>query len=161
VAGDSYFFLGDALTSFTVTRGFPGASGFGLNHVVDIKPQINNGVITSVKANGLTLEGGSLDLRNATVTLDHGAGTWTNGNWFAALVVQSVPGRSDQMRVCWNAHLPPPPPVTGPPGFEPLVREQPFKRLMCGVYSKQGGAAVGGYLADDVDGKVTYYNGSW
>ena len=162
VAGNgSYFFLGGALTSHTITGGFPGASGIGLNHVVAIEPQINGGVITSVKANGLTLDGGSLDLRHATIALDHGAGTWRSGEWFAALVVQSVSGQPDLMRVCWNAHLPPPPPVTGPPGYEPMVRNAPFKRLMCGVYSKQGGQSVGGYLSDDFSGTVTVYQASW
>ena len=53
------YFLGGALTSYTLTGGFPGASGIGLNHRVEIQPQFNGGVITSVKANGVTLEGGA------------------------------------------------------------------------------------------------------
>ncbi len=161
VSGNDSYYLGGSLTSYTVTAGFPGASGIGLNHIVEVQPQFNGGVITSVKANGLTLEGAPLDLRNATVTLDQGAGTWRSGDSFAALVVQSVSGQPDLMRVCWNAHLPPPAPVTGPPGYEPMVRSAPFKRLMCGVYSKQGGPSVGGYLADDFNGTVRNYSGSW
>lgn len=163
VASDnSYYFIGDALTSYTIGGGFPNASGFGLTGVVAIEPQVSNGVITSVKANGLTLEGSPLDLRNANPAIDASAGTWTSGQWFATLLVQSVSGQPDRMRVCWNAHLPPPPPVTGPPGFTPLVREAPFKRLMCGVYSnKQVGPDVGGYISDDFAGTVTVYSAAW
>jgi hypothetical protein len=162
LAGDNFYYLGGALVSHSIGGGFPGASGIGLTGFVAVTPVINGGVITSVTANDLTLEGASLDLRNVNPAINASAGTWTNGQWFATLLVQSVSGQPDLMRVCWNTHLPPPPPVTGPPGFDPLVREAPFKRLMCGVYNnKQAGPDVGGYVIDDFAGKVTTYSASW
>jgi hypothetical protein len=139
---------------------FPGASGFGLWDVVNVQGNFNDGVIHSVTANGMTLTGLSLDLRNAELQVEATAGTWTNGRWFASLVIQSQ--GADLMRVCWNVHLPPPPPVTGPPGFEPVVREADFKRLMCGIYSRtETGRDRGGYMVDDYAGQVTTYTGRW
>lgn len=154
--------LGGQLQSFIVTGGFPGGSGIGLWEDVKVEPIVNGGVILGVNANGLRLEGAQLDLRNVNPALNAAAGTWTSGNSFASLVIQEVPGRADLMRVCWNAHLPPPPPVTGPPGYTPLERSALFKRLMCGVYKRDaGGTDVGGYLIDDMNGDVRTFVGSW
>ena len=157
--GDGYFYLGGAYTTYVVARVFPGASGFGLWEQVDVKAQIDNGVIKGVTANGLQLQGAPLDLRNSDPRIDATAGSWRSGQWFANLVIQSSEG--ENMRVCWNVHLPPPPPVTGPPGFDPVVREPAFKRLMCGIYPKAGGRDVGGYVADDYAGDVRTFSGSW
>ena len=61
--GDGNFYLGGAYTTYVVARVFPGASGFGLWEQVDVKAQIDNGVIKGVTANGLQLQGAPLDLR--------------------------------------------------------------------------------------------------
>ena len=160
--GGGYYFLGGALSSYTLSGGFPGGSGIGLWHRVDIEPIASGGVIVAVKANGLTLEGAPLDLRNVDPGIDANAATWSSGEWFATLLVQSVPARADLMRVCWNARLPPPPPVPGPPGYTPLTRTEPFKRLMCGVYNRdKAGPDVGGYLVDEFSGVVGTYSGAW
>ncbi|MEO7937145.1 MAG: hypothetical protein ABIR55_00825 [Burkholderiaceae bacterium] len=160
-AGD-YFLLGGKLQSAVVSGGFPGASGQGLWDAVSVEPVMNGGVIMAVKANGLTLEGAQLDLRNINLALDAAAGTWRSGTSFASLIIQEVSGRADLMRVCWNAHLPAPDPVTGPPGFVPLERSAMFKRLMCGVYRRDAGATdVGGYLIDDLNGNVRTFVGNW
>jgi hypothetical protein len=161
-AENTYYFLGDALVSHSMGSGFAGASGIGITGLVSVEPVANDGVIVAVKANGLTLEGAPLDLRNVNPAIDAAAGTWTSGEWFATLLLQSVANRPDLMRVCWDTQLPPPEPVTGPPGFSPVVREAPFKRLMCGVYSNsQPGPDVGGYVVDDFNGTVTTFSGTW
>ncbi|MBA3479277.1 MAG: hypothetical protein H0T52_12910 [Lautropia sp.] len=66
------------------------------------------------------------------------------------------------MRICWNANLPPPPPVAGPPGLPTIVYTVPLKRLMCGVYSKAVPAQdVGGHVEDDFNGTRRTFRGSW
>jgi len=121
----------------------------------------SDGVIDAVNANNLLLVGPQLDLRNVDPAVDAAAGTWTNGEWFAKLVVQSDES-PDLMRVCWDVHLPPPPTVTGPPGTPPVVYTVPLKRLMCGVYSRtQEGPDVGGYVEDDFNGEKRIFRGSW
>ena len=158
----SYYFLGGAMTTHVIGGGFPNASGLGLTHVVTVEPQVSNGVITGVTANGLSMEGPTLDLRSANLPYDRDPIAWTNGQYSVKLLVQSVSGQPDSMRVCWDAHLPPPTPVAGPPGFVPQVRSEPFRRLMCGVYSnKQSGPDRGGYVIDDFGGKKTTYTANW
>ena len=127
-----------------------GAGGVGLAAVVDVKPQMDNGVITSVTANGATLEGPTVDLRSADLPLNEGAATWSSGNSSATLLVQSVNGQSSLIRVCWDVVLP----ASG--------RVEPLKRIMCGVYDvKQPNKDVGGYIRDTIGSAVTEYNGSW
>ncbi len=116
----------------------------------------SDGVIDAVIANGMTMTGPQLDLRNVDPQLDATAGTWSNGKWFARLVIQS---QGELVRVCWNAYLPEPPPVTGPPGYKPLVRGADFKRLMCGVYS--GSREAGGHVQDDFAGTIRTYTATW
>jgi hypothetical protein len=123
---------------------------------------MDGGIIRSVRANGVDLQGAPLDLRNVDPAIDASAGEWRSGAWFAKLVIQSVAGNQDLVRVCWDAHLPPPPPLTGPSGTTGSVRDQPFKRLMCGVYSKsQPGPDRGGYVSDDLGGTISTYSASW
>jgi hypothetical protein len=159
--GNSYF-LGGRYESFIITGGFPGASGIGIWHWVRIEPAASNGMIYAVTANGLTYSGAQLNLQTVNPVIDQTTATWTNGPYFVSLLVQSVPGRSDLMRVCWNAYLPPPDPVTGPPDYTPLVRTAPFKRLQCGIYDRaQPSPDRGAYMIDDYDGRVVTYTGAW
>lgn len=154
------YFLGGALSSHSLGRTPWGP--IAIDALVNVSMVGSEGVIYAVKANDLTLEGPPLDLRSVDPALDATAATWTNGPWFASLVVQSVPGNEALMRVCWNSHLPPPPPLTGPPDVPPVVRTVPLKRLMCGVYGRSAASRdVGGYVVDDFDGVVTTYRGAW
>lgn len=144
----TYYFLGGKMVSHS--QGF-GPTGPRPAAVVDIKAQINNGVLTSVEANGVNLEGPSLDLRSAPVPVgEEPANTWTSGSSTASLVVQSVNGEPNLMRVCWRVNLP------------TSERVEPLKRLMCGVYDiRQPGKDVGGYVEDTIGSNVTAYTGSW
>ncbi|MGE0312978.1 MAG: hypothetical protein AB7P21_15310 [Lautropia sp.] len=156
------FYLCGAMRSYQVTGGFPGASGIGASAVVAVEPIVNGDTVFGVTANGLRLDGPALDLSTVDPQVDATIGRWTAGDASAHLVVSSVPGSPRQMRVCWNVNLPPPPPVTGPPGFEPIVRLERFKRLMCGVYDRLAiGADQGGYVVDDIGGRVSVSEGSW
>ena len=143
----SYYYLGSALMSYTMGAG-PG--GVTLAAVVDVKPQMNNGVITSLKANSLTLEGPTLDLRSADLPLGENAATWTSGNSSATLRVETDNGQSNRLRVCWDVDLP------------ATQRVERLKRVMCGVYDvNQPGKDVGGYIRDTIGSSVTQYSGSW
>jgi hypothetical protein len=125
-------------------------------NAVTVQPVGSSGVINSVVANGLVMTGPQLDLRNVDPALDETAATWSNGDWFASLVIQSdVAGR---MRVCWNTYLPPPPPlVSDDPTYIPEVRTLPLRRLMCGIYSAtQPGPDLGGHVVDDLGGTVSH-----
>lgn len=157
-----YFFLCGAMGSYQIRSGFPGASGLGAWGSVNIEPIVNGTSVIAVVANGLRLDGPALDLSKVDPAIDSVAATWSVDQSQVQLVVSSIAGQADTMRVCWNASLPPPPAVTGPPGFEPLVRKDPLKRLMCGVYARaQIGPDRGGYLVDDVGGAIAVYDGSW
>lgn len=154
--------LGGRYTSHILATGFPGARGVGAWDVVRIEPTMSDGAILAVEANGMALGGPRLDLATVDPVVGRPVATWSNGPWSVSLVVQSVPERPDLMRVCWDAILPAPEPVTGPPGHPPLVRTAPFKRLSCGVYDRhRAGPDRGGYLVDDLEGRVVTYAGSW
>ena len=156
--GGGDYFLGGALTGHSLAQASWGP--IVVSDRLEIYAVGNNGVIVAVKANGMTLEGPQLDLRNVNPEIDSVAGTWVSGQWFAKLVVQS--DKPDQVKVCWDAYLPAPPPVTGPPGSEPVARPVPFKRLTCGIYGKkQVGPDVGGYIVDDFGGTVRTFRGDW
>ena len=156
------FYLCGAMRTYQVTGGFPGATGIGASAVVSIEPIVNGDTIFGVTANGLRLDGPPVDLSKIDPQVDSSVGAWKADATSANLVVMSVAGKPDQMRVCWNVNLPPPPAVTGPPGFAPIVRLEPFKRLMCGVYSRLAiGADKGGYVVDDIGGRISVSQGSW
>jgi len=161
-AEDRYYLLSGSNGRMVsgVLSGLPWGAIGGANFTV-VEPAASGGVIYAITANSLTLEGQQLDLRGATVPLDATIGTWSSGEWYASLVTTSIAGSTDLMRVCWNLNLPPPPPITGPPGVEPVVRAEPFKRLMCGVYPRSGSPNVGGYLIDDFGGTIRTFTGSW
>jgi hypothetical protein len=128
---------------------------------VNVSATGSEGVIDGVTANDLDLVGPQLDLRNVDPVVDATAGTWTNGDWSAQLVIQSAES-PDLMRVCWNVHLPPPRTVFGPPGSTPVVFTVPLKRLMCGVYGRAlPGPDLGGYVEDDRNGTKRIFRGSW
>ena len=143
----TYYYLGDALMSHSMGVG---PSGPRPAAVVDIRPQMNNGVITSVKANGLDLAGSPLDLRFANLPIGEEAATWSSGSSSVALKVVSVNGQPNLMRVCWDVNLP------------SSERVEPMKRLMCGVYDiNQPGKDVGGYMEDTIGSNKTTYVGTW
>lgn len=155
---EGYYLIGGTMTTYSLAR-----SPWGpimVDNRMTVSPVGSGDVIDSVVANGMTLSGPPLDLRNVNPTIDATAATWSNGEWFASLVIQrDQPGR---IRVCWNAHLPPPEPVYGPPDVPPAVRPVPFKRLMCGIYSEtQVGPDVGGYMIDDFGGTIRTFRGEW
>ena len=161
-AAQASFWVCGAMSSYQLRSGFPGGSGIGAWGAVKAEPVFEGTRITAVIANGLRLEGASLDLAGMNPPIDTPAATWTNGRWSARLLVASVPADPSLMRVCWQLVLPAPAPVTGPPGFEPLVRDAPLKRTMCAVYSRVApGPDRGGFLVDDVGGSVTTYEGTW
>lgn len=156
------FFLCGAMRTYQVSGGFPGASGIGATAVVAVDPIVNGDTIFGVTANGLRLDGPAVDLSKIDPQIDSTVGTWKADSSVANLVVMSVAGKPEQMRVCWNLNLPPPAPITGPAGFDPIVRNEPFKRLMCGVYNRlAAGADKGGYVVDDIGGKLSVSEGSW
>lgn len=135
------------MMSYTMGMGPGGAT---LAAVVDVKPQMNNGVITSVAANGINLEGPTLDLRSADLPLGEGAATWTSGDSSATLRVDPDNGQSNRLRVCWEVDLP------------AAQRVERLKRLMCGIYDvNQPGKDVGGYIRDTIGSSVTQYAGTW
>jgi hypothetical protein len=141
----TYYYLGGAFISFSMGTGPSGAIPTA---VADIKPQMNNGVITSVTANGTKLEGPTLDLRSADLPIGQGASTWTSGDSSATLLVQSAGG--NLIRVCWDVDLP------------AAQRVERLKRTMCGVYDvNQPGKDVGGYLRDTIGSGVIVYTGTW
>jgi len=80
----------------------------------------SDGVIDGVVANGMTMSGPQVDLRNVNPEIDKGISAWSNGQWSVQLIVQSD-ASADRVRICWNANLPPPPPVAGPPGLPTIV----------------------------------------
>lgn len=144
----TYYYIEGALMSYSIGVGPSGRPT--LDAVVDVKPQMNNGVITSVTANGLNLEGPTLDLRSADLPLGENAATWTSGNSSARLRVENDNGQSNRLRVCWEVDLP------------AAQRVERLKRTMCGVYdANQPGKDVGGYLRDIIGSSVTQYSGSW
>lgn len=154
-----------SMTSFVIADGFPSANGLGYADQVSVVPEIVNGVVQSVTANGLRYTGSAVTLSSGEQPLDSELGTWTLNGYSVKLLVMSVPGQTVQMRVCWNVNLPPPAAVTGPTGYVPpahLVRTDPLLRLMCGVYG-QGNPAqdIGGFVIDDRNGTVSTYQASW
>ncbi len=151
-AGNLSFYIGGALESHAL--GSPTGRGVVPTERVKVEPISNDGVISAVNANGLVLSGSRLDLNTATLPLDASPATWSNGEWTVKLVIQSVAGFSDQVRVCWDAYLPASAAVEG--------RTEPLKRLTCGVYKKDIGARdIGGYVIDDFNGTKTTYSGNW
>ena len=155
---NGYFYLGSNYETFVLRGGFGISGGIGYWDLVKVAPVMNNGVLTGMVANEMTMSGPTVDLRNAKLDIDASAGTWTNGRYSVKLVIQSE--GSDKVRVCWDAHLPPPEPITGP--GEPIIRVADFRRLMCGIYAKNNiGPDLGGHVSDDTNGKILTVRGSW
>ena len=161
------FFVGGSLRSYRLVQ-VPSLAnplqGFAVvpTDVLDVQIVGSSGVVDWVVANGLKLTGPQLDLRKVNPVLDQSAATWRHGEWSVSLVVQHD-RRSDLMRVCWDAYLPPPPPVASDdPNFEPFVRSFPLERLACGMYSISApGPDAGGYVVDNYDGAVLTFRGEW
>ncbi len=136
------------MKSFSIGTGPTGRPT--LAAVVDVKPQMNNGVLTSVTANGLNLEGPTLDLRSADLPLGENAATWTSGSSSATLRVENDNGQANRLRVCWVVDLP------------SDQRVERLKRVTCGIYdANQPGKDVGGYIRDTIGSDVVTYSGSW
>ena len=161
------YFIGGSLVSYRLVQ-VPSRSnslqGFAIvaADVLDVQMVGSDGVIDWVVANDVMLTGPQLDLRHVDPVLDKTVATWRHGEWFINLIVQSDQ-LGDVMRVCWDAFLPPPPPVrSDDPNFIPFVRTFPLKRLMCALYEKaKVGPDVGGYVVDDYDGDVLTFRGTW
>lgn len=152
------YYMGERMQSYTAVM-FPWLK-VGTYGEVQVQADLS-GPIATVVANSLTLTGPSLDLATADIRIDQVAGTWRSGDWYAQLIVKSTDDAA-QMNVCWNVQLPPPPPVQGPPGSEPVVRTQPLKRLSCGRYGRYAvTAAVGGEIVDDFGGSIRRFAGRW
>ena len=159
-AEGGYYYFGGAMRSYLLAQ-VPWlqnrARGFKIvaDHEVNVHAVGSNGVIDTIVANGISMarptNPSQLDLRTMSIPLDSKVATWQSGDrqWTVDLIVQSdKPGHA---RVCWNVHLPPPPPLeSDDPTYVPFVRTAPLKRIMCGIYSaRQIGPDVGGQVIDD------------
>lgn len=158
----SVFWVCGAMASWQVRGGFPGPSGLGMWARVAVEPVISGTTVQGVTANGIRFAGPTIDFAATNPLLDATAATWSSGQWQVQLNVGTVPNRPALMRVCWNLKLPPPPPVTGPPGFEPIVRTEALARTMCSVHDRAAvGPDRGGYVVDDAGSGAKRYEASW
>ncbi len=161
-ADQSAFWLCGAMASWQVRGGFPGPSGLGVWARVAVEPVISGTTVQGVTANGIRFSGPTIDFAATNPLLDAAASTWSSGQWQVQLVVASVPQEPALMSVCWKLTLPPPPPVTGPPGFAPIVRTEPLARTMCSVHDRvAAGPDRGGYVIDDAGSGAKRYEGTW
>ena len=153
------YYLDQQMASYTVVTASWGRPV--VYHGVSVQPNESDGLIGSVVGNGLSLGGFSLDLRTVDPVLDTVAGTWRNGDWLVDLIVQSDPDPA-LIRVCWNAFLPAPASIGGPPGSDPVHREFPFRRLTCVLTGRYAVSRdVGGRVVDDYGGSVYTFDGRW
>ncbi len=145
--------------------GFPSAFGVGIYDDTRVKAIIADGVIAGVEANGESYAGSRVNIASGRLPLNTTVGTWSRDGYTVKLVLTTMAERPDVMRVCWDVYLPPPQPIIGPPGYVApphLVRTEPFKRLMCGLYGRYVWSGnIGGYVIDERDGVHYTMTGYW